>query len=510
MSKYLLLGIGGTGSRIVESCLALFASGLGPRDGVHLGLVDQDGQNGNGGRTDRMFKAIARLQGEIGTEAGGFPGIPITSFREDQFYWHDQMNLSWKPDVEDQPLVELLNIENAAEPHKTLFAHLYEKDETIEPIAIGFKGHANVGAAATYAALMDPKGEFNKRLEQIAKQAEGMNNELRVFLAGSIFGGMGASGFPTIARRLRRLRDDAPNAKIRVGGVLMLPYFTFKDDDEDKFALKSREILQNSRQALEFYADLLGSEPDIFDRFYLTGWNDFFELDYGKKGGPDQVNPPMPPELYSAAAALEFFTDAEIEAPGAGERRPQALPIKITGRANENALAWSDMTAHDDIMPALGRLLRLAAYWRYSIDPALRVQPPVAAEWRHLTGNVDAELLDLLVQEAAANRNGAFDLLLSWAGGMQIFAATDRDLNFGLWNLGCVEGNLASPQAGVSLRGQEQSAGPLYDELIAAAERDACDLYAEISLRGASARATTANGMAHFVRSADSAARITN
>lgn len=502
--RNVLIGIGGTGSRIVESCLALFASGLGPRDGVHIALIDQDGDNGNGGRTDRLLKAILRLQSRIPCQVGGFPGIPIGTFRYDSFRWDDQVDFNWKPDIHNQTLTQLLNMDHSSEAQKTLFAHLYDQEEAVAQVTLGFKGHANVGSAAVYAALLDPAGEFNKRMDAfVSADAGGLNLEVRFFLVGSIFGGMGASGFPTIARRLRLLRDQFPNAEIRLGGALMLPYFTFKDDDEDAFALKAREVLQNSRQALEFYAELFEDDVGVFDRFYLSGWNDLFALDYGRRGGPEQKNPPMPPELYAAAAVHEFFSLQEIEKAG-----PSAPPIFVTGRDDTDKVDWGDLTNEAEIRPALGRLLRLAAYWRYSLDPELRSAAPVPTEWRKLVGKVDPDILDLLVdiKNSDADKNGVFDLLLGWAAGMQIFAKTDKGLNFRWWDVCCATGDTRSPEKGVSLG--EAPAGQVYDALIASVERDACDLYADINRAGAQMPAETPGEMTTLLQTVDTAARI--
>ena len=57
----ILLGIGGTGAKVVESALMMFAAGIGEGP-VHIGLIDQDGANGNVERTRHLLSRLIEFR----------------------------------------------------------------------------------------------------------------------------------------------------------------------------------------------------------------------------------------------------------------------------------------------------------------------------------------------------------------------------------------------------------------------------------------------------------------
>ena len=100
---------------------------------------------------------------------------------------------------------------------------------------------------------------------------------VRVILCGSIFGGTGASGIPSISRFLRkRFRD----ANFVLGAVLMLPYYKVpasSQDEELEIVVKSSTFLDKARTALQYYGMegmIRSSEDDesgVYDALYLLG-----------------------------------------------------------------------------------------------------------------------------------------------------------------------------------------------------------------------------------------------
>src|SRR5688500_2676212 len=61
MQKNVLIGIGGTGSKVVESVVHLCAAGLGP-DKLHVFMIDPDQGNGNLTRTKSLIKKYTGLR----------------------------------------------------------------------------------------------------------------------------------------------------------------------------------------------------------------------------------------------------------------------------------------------------------------------------------------------------------------------------------------------------------------------------------------------------------------
>ena len=88
---------------------------------------------------------------------------------------------------------------------------MFNKNEKLKIIAIGAHGDDIELACG---------GTLAKAIKQ--------GHEVRIFLVSSIFGGQGASGFPSIARLIRKiLEQKGIQEGVYIGGALMLPYFKF-------------------------------------------------------------------------------------------------------------------------------------------------------------------------------------------------------------------------------------------------------------------------------------------
>ena len=59
MAKSFFIGVGGTGSRCLESLVHFCAAGLGPET-LNIGIVDQDQSNGNVARARQLVELYSR------------------------------------------------------------------------------------------------------------------------------------------------------------------------------------------------------------------------------------------------------------------------------------------------------------------------------------------------------------------------------------------------------------------------------------------------------------------
>ena len=75
MAINVLIGVGGTGAKIVETALMLMSAGVGPKGKVVIGLVDQDNSNGNVVRSEHLLDLLGRLRRDFDT--GFNPGNAI-------------------------------------------------------------------------------------------------------------------------------------------------------------------------------------------------------------------------------------------------------------------------------------------------------------------------------------------------------------------------------------------------------------------------------------------------
>src|SRR6185503_14280795 len=107
---------------------------------------------------------------------------------------------------------------------------------------------------------------------------EGKAFDVRLFLVGSVFGGTGAAGFPTLGHRNTLkfnkekgavINDKEEISRILLGGSLILPYFRIvKNDNQPDMHVTSGDFPIATKAALEFYdtKDSLG-----FDQVYFIG-----------------------------------------------------------------------------------------------------------------------------------------------------------------------------------------------------------------------------------------------
>jgi len=179
----------------------------------------------------------------------------------------------------------------------------------------------------------------------------------KVFLCGSIFGGTGASGFPTIGKLIA---EDLKNKKdVKIGGLLMLPYFQFPSQkSEQQIFSRSEEFLLKTETALRYYSiKNLKISP-----IYLLGAPNSTSIDNFSTGGGNQRNPQHYLELYGALALRDFiFTEAS----------PQQQVVLIS-RKDSNSVTWDDIPNRAEVRNKLINATQFAFAWLSTIVPDIQ------------------------------------------------------------------------------------------------------------------------------------------
>jgi len=420
----ILIGIGGTGAKVVEAALTLFAAGIGP-DNVHVGLIDQDQANGNVNRTQARLNTLQAFQRiwreghpgcrlDWGGDAAGRERLDFCSVKVEQMFGTSAL---WFPQGTDASLSSLIG-QDLSREQRDLFDLLFMPNEEEQDLRLGegYRGRAHVGAAALVAAMLNERNPLVRTLDELMERVT-IGEPVRIFLIGSAFGGTGAAGFPTLARELHRIRS-APAFKNRdmvaIGGALMLPYFGFARPAEDgQPVVTTDELLPKARLALEYYGRLFETER-TFDRFYVLGWDPMFNLGYHEPGNFEQRNPPLLPELFAATAAVDFLRRADVTS-----ERP-IPPVMLSAR-EDRGVRWSDLPLAERDRDKLAQLVRFSAYWLHVAEPLLRERSWFSdRNWtqklrgRRRAGDHETELSALRTLAAE---------VLTWAAGIQRTAA---------------------------------------------------------------------------------------
>jgi hypothetical protein len=322
MAKHYLIGIGGTGARVVEAVLHCCAAGFAPEGLTDLTvfLVDPDEGNGNLSRTKTLVAQYQRARDAVAERDGDdvrIFGTPVAA--PDPFVWgiFSDQNMS---------LGRYINHELARKSSPQvadLMEVLFSGEELGTRLNEGFRGHPSIGAVvmANTPDDVEPWQSFWADVE--SSQSEGA---VRVFLVGSIFGGTGAAGVPTFGapnmlkwdRRAALSQPGAPGtgagrgdgqSKIFLGAALVLPYFTVEDLPAERTELfvTPADFPVATKAALQYYDEKDASGKLAFDQVYLLG--DSLPQPVGKfsPGNRDQQNRPHYVEVAGALAALDFF-----------------------------------------------------------------------------------------------------------------------------------------------------------------------------------------------------------
>jgi hypothetical protein len=393
MTETYVIGIGGTGSRCIESFIHLSAAGLGPRS-TWLGLVDQDKANGNVDKAAQLISKYRGVRSELRQLDKNVLSPNCGLFRTEVS--RPASGPLWCPLPDDGSTLEGIFRLDILKPElRGMFECLYGSEEQGLDLGVGFRGKPHIGAAAILSRA-GPDEPYWKELLDIIDSARG-GTEIRIFLVASVFGGMGASGFPTIARLLRaELQRRGITSSVKIGGALFLPYFSFSSplDDEDQDVARSEAFLEQAQGALLFYENLMRQE-EIFDSLYLVGWSPIIKLPFHEKGGQNQI-----------------------------------------GRRDMGEVGWEDLPPigkdPNEIKAKLGQLVRFAIAYKYVYQPFLSPRHSAIKRESWFRNKIvlpDVDLKDPMIFSALNNLGEYCDSLLEWAASIEFFGGGQTDVN---------------------------------------------------------------------------------
>ena len=326
---YYAIGIGGTGAKCLESLMHLAAAGMMPdkKEELYVLFVDPDKANGCLGRAVKTLECYKTFSNNSQLAQPCLLQTKIDSVATPIFSPFDGGDDD-KPRLED--FFNYAGLKLADDGVADLFEVIYSEKERTTQLHEGFRGHPSIGAAVMAQTVLGGDEPWKTFQAKVAKDPDA-----KIFLAGSIFGGTGASGFPTIAKLIKSgLKAKPINAQI--GGALILPYFTFIDDGDDELKAKAEHFLMNTQAALEYYQRW--NKDLVYNAIYLMGDDSQVQVQNFSLGGKAQQNAQHFIELYAALAAIHFFGND-----GAADGGAQYFRLD---RANK-PLKWEDLPDGD-------------------------------------------------------------------------------------------------------------------------------------------------------------------
>ena len=191
--------------------------------------------------------------------------------------------VSWSPLLniqgEDKSFRELLKYPVLSNESKNICRLLYTDRELKMDMTSGFHGRPSVGAAAMATIKLELDRDPWAMLLNNIKGDLGHGQETKIFVFASIFGGAGASGFPTVGQIISDAIETNRD-RFKLGGSLILPYFRFdptdeelkKLDSEEELYAKAEHFLLYTQAALKYYSFCLsGGDKSPYNTTYLLG-----------------------------------------------------------------------------------------------------------------------------------------------------------------------------------------------------------------------------------------------
>lgn len=332
MARNYLIAIGGTGARCLEAVVYLAAAGLFKEE-LHVLIIDPDQNNGNSSKTRQIMTGYHALHlAKQPTKprrtrriAGPLDLLDPTLFQasinrqtggnaQQTVFWH---NPNSSPERRFKAVIDF----QAQEPEFKDFLKLFYEDNDLEmTLDVGYRGRTNVGSVALKqdlegtAELKDSGlNEFLINLDSDLKTADA-----KIFVMGSVFGGTGAAGLPTIPSLIDRLPKaviaENSRKKIRYGCAMMSPYFSFPQRNSEEQNMGPGT--DSSRHAVATQAALIhyAHVPPGYQHVYFVGAPARPQTNSSNEvGGQRQLNSPHYAEIVAALSAWDFFQKDQIK-----------------------------------------------------------------------------------------------------------------------------------------------------------------------------------------------------
>jgi len=222
-----VIGIGGTGAKCLEAIIQIASVGLFSNEPIRMLFVDADETNGNLERAKGTLSIFQQCYGFLKSpqKDSNWMQTPIESYQPDVWSPFGTMSLN-------KNLGSFFGYNNLIQNHETLghlFDILYTKEEREANLDVGFRGRPAIGSGIMSRLDLDRLQEdpWASLVTQI-KADQGRGSTSKIFLCGSIFGGTGASGLPTLGRLIHnKLVKEKIRSNVQIACLFVLPYFQF-------------------------------------------------------------------------------------------------------------------------------------------------------------------------------------------------------------------------------------------------------------------------------------------
>ena len=358
------IAVGGSGAKLMQSLIHLGAAGLLPADRLELDaiIVDPDSNNGNVHDCQEVYDAYQHCKllkcgktnlfsAAVTMEANAWTPLAVSQADNLRGMFHYEEYAAKEAGGAAQPGAAL---------EADLLDVLFEQSEIDMPIKQGFRGRPVIGAtvlAGTVDFNLEPWKGLKERIKNRAT-----SGSVNVLLAGSVFGGSGAAGVPTLVRLMdQNLKDQL--SKLKLGMVLFLPFFQFKPVPGERIQADPAAFPTATAEALKYYHER--GFLTFCDSIYAVGEETPADMAISAVGAAEQRNEPHFLELIAGMGAMRFF----------GNLPGKSRVLLVAARKDESSVAWSDLPYADfESEGQIRKLQQMAVFavaYRYVFYPGL-------------------------------------------------------------------------------------------------------------------------------------------
>jgi hypothetical protein len=352
MARLFIFAVGGTGSRVLKSLAMLLAAGVKPNWHQEFEIVpiiiDPHKSNSDLKRTERLLGNYQAITKQVGFDNGFF--TTRINMLKNLVPNENRLKASFTFDLQQVAQTKFrdyINFDQLDEPNKALADILFsgksinKRGEEVNlldtEMDIGFVGNPNIGSVVL--------NQF-KDSKEFIEFASNFNNDDRIFIISSIFGGTGAAGFPTI---LKNIRDAINNKNIngkgflqdaKIGAITVLPYFNIEKNEDSP--IQKSDFIAKTKSALHYYKDNVTGNNSVNCLYYIA--DDYsgrpYENDPGDNG---QKNNAHFVELASALAVIDFLELADDELESAAGRAVNPIYREFSIKTDSTDIKFSDL-----------------------------------------------------------------------------------------------------------------------------------------------------------------------
>lgn len=417
-SKLHIVGIGGTGHKVLASVVHLAACGafkgmLGPNQitSIRVLTIDADDSNGNLSQARTVLEAYQNFRKAINGDEFGLVNVELVS---------PEVNLSLY-DGERNSISSTFNYAKYdGKDEQKLIQFLYTEDEINTQFNQGFYGHTSIGTLVVEDILKNHKmwKDFVDRINE---------NDF-VIVIGSIFGGTGASAIPVV---LGKLNEKKKEGQFMLAALMLTPYFDAIDvtkEMEKKDGLLRPDASNfhiKAKAALYYYHEQRQYKKT--DALYIIGEPETnFSNEAFSRGSAKQRNKAHPIELFAATAILDFITDSNKR------KDSKVITAEREADINANYYTWKMLQkANQDLPDGIKNFLKAAIFYNKILYDEIKRGTAVVGIWqsRYPGLNIKRDDNKELFYE---NMYTYFRLFTSWIFDIHKKNANELDQNTGL------------------------------------------------------------------------------